>query len=312
VGDQKILFIFVDDDGAGPWTVELRQPVEIKIERSLRWLENKAQAYGIQLRLKHVCIPRGSSVACHASENIDETDYCAGPGHSTWQNRIVTGLTSFGSVASCWNDLFKSGGLPLYGTEGSAVVFCVRRYVPSVAFPFFEGQNDEFERERAIIYDNGGEEGQLFLDSQIAHELLHLYGAVDLAPDKTPDPLKKFASQYSDDVMHTPTQRAIESYCISDLTAYLVGWRKTKPAFLAQTTNQGSNGRCAGSSHSARQEPTSASLSEKPAEPVAPADRREARWFYPAVPWRPAAELFRWAVQGPPSGPISRKPFSSS
>src|SRR6266705_6135511 len=96
VGNQKLLFIFVDDNGADPWTVELRKPVEIKIERSLRWLESKAQALGIQLRFQHVCIPLGSSVACQAGELIDEANYCAGPGHSTWQNRIVTGLTSWG------------------------------------------------------------------------------------------------------------------------------------------------------------------------------------------------------------------------
>jgi hypothetical protein len=234
-GHQKLLFIFVDDDGADPWTVELRQSVEIKIERSLRWLENKAQAYGIGLRFQHVSIPLGSSVACHAGARIDEADYCAGSGHSTWQNRVATGLTSCGSVASRWDDLFRAGGLALNGTDGSAVVFCVRRCVPSVAFPFFEGQNVEFERERAIIYDNGGDAGQLFLDSLIAHELLHLYGAVDLAPDKAPEPLKEFASQHSDDVMHTPTQRSIECYGVGDITAYLVGWLKTKPTCLAQT-----------------------------------------------------------------------------
>src|ERR1700730_6708511 len=191
VGDQKLLFIFVDDHGARPWTVELRQPVEIKIERSLRWLETKAQAYGISLRFPHVCIPLGSSVACHSGERIDEADYSAGPGHSTWQNRVATGLTSWGSVATRWDDLFRGAGLPSNGTEGSAIVFCVRRCVPSVAFPYYEGQNIEFERERAIIYDNGGEAGQSFLDSQIAHELLHLYGAVDLAPGKIPEPLKE-------------------------------------------------------------------------------------------------------------------------
>jgi hypothetical protein len=235
VGDQNLLFIFVDDSGADPWTFELRNPVENRIERSIRWLENKARASGIQLRVRHVCLPLGSPVACHAGGRVDEADYCAGPGHSTWQNRVVTGLTSFGSVASRWDDLFRAGGLPLNGADGSALVFCVRRWVPSVAFPFFEGVNVEFERERAIIYDNGGEAGQLFLDSLIAHELLHLYGAVDLAPDKTPEPLKEFASQYSDDVMHTPTQRSIECYCIGDITAYLVGWLKTKPACLAHT-----------------------------------------------------------------------------
>jgi hypothetical protein len=156
VGDQKFLFIFVDDDGADRWTIDLRQPVETKIERSLRWLEDKGRALEIELHFQHACLPLGSAVACNAGGRIDEADYCAGPGHSTWQNRVVSGLTSFGSVASRWNDLFKVGGLSLNSTEGSAVFFCVRRWVPSVAFPFFKGQDIEFEKERAIIYDNAG------------------------------------------------------------------------------------------------------------------------------------------------------------
>lgn len=127
VGAQNVLFVFVDDNGADPWTVELRAPIEIKIERSLRWLERKAREFGIPLCIRHACLPLGSAVACCAGIRIDETDPCAGPGHATWQNRVVSGLTSVGSVASRWDDLFKVAGLPLSGAEGSAVIFCVRR-----------------------------------------------------------------------------------------------------------------------------------------------------------------------------------------
>ncbi len=236
VGDQKILFIFVDDDGAGPWTDDLRKVVEDKIQRSLRWLEDKARLSGIQLRLHHACAPV-KSTACHAMGRIDETDLCAGPGHSTWQNHVVSGLTrKSSSVASCWYELFETSGLPLNSSEGSAVFFCVRRYCPSIAFPFFEGENIEFERERGIIYDNGGETGQLYLDSLIAHEILHLYGAVDLAPEKAPVALMKYVKPPSNDVMHTSTQHPIDNYCLGDLSRYLIGWSQKKPAWLPQTT----------------------------------------------------------------------------
>ena len=236
VGDQKILFIFVDDDGSGPWTDDLRKVVDGKIERSLRWLEDKAGFSGIQLRFRHVCAPV-KSTACHAVGRIDETDLCAGPGHSTWQNHVVSGLTRrSSSVANCWYELFETCGLPLNRSEGSAVFFCVRRYCPSIAFPFFEGENIEFERERGIIYDNGGEAGQLYLDSLIAHEILHLYGAVDLAPEKAVNSLKKYAKRCSNDVMHTPTQCSLDNYCIGDLTRYLIGWSQRRPAWLPQTT----------------------------------------------------------------------------
>jgi len=235
IGNQKLLFIFVDDDGASPWTRELRKPVEEKIERSLHWLKGQAQGYGIRLQLQHVCLPLGS-IACNAGGRIDETDYCSGPGHSTWQNTVITGLTKLGSVAERWDDLFVSSGLTLSGLEGSAVFFCVRRYVPSVAFPFCQGQHMEFERERGIIYDNGGAAGQWYLDSQIAHEILHLCGAVDLAPEKAPDVIKAFVNQYPNDVMHTPTQQAIDKYCVGNLTAYLVGWTQTRPAYLKKAS----------------------------------------------------------------------------
>lgn len=139
-------------------------------------------------------------------------------------------------MASRWDDLFRVCGLPLDGAEGSAVFFCVRRYVPSVAFKFREGESSEFEKERGIIYDNGGHRGQIYLASLIAHEILHLYGAVDLAPHKAPDQLKEYASQYARDLMHTPTQDALDGYDIGGLTAYLVGWSRTKPELLAQVT----------------------------------------------------------------------------
>jgi hypothetical protein len=225
-----VLFIFVDDKGATPWTVELRQPVEKKIMQSLRWLEDKAQAYGIQLSFQHRSIPLGSTAALHAGCYINEVDICAGPVHSTWQNQVVTEFIGRSTSVACgWNELFDKAGLSIKATEGSAVIFCVRRYFPSIAFPYTKDQNVEFEKERAIIYDNGGETGQIYLDSEIAHEILHLYGAVELAPNKAPLLLSKHSSQFSDDVMHTPTQKAITSYCISNLTAYLIGWHRTMP-----------------------------------------------------------------------------------
>jgi hypothetical protein len=230
--DQKLIFIFVDDNGANPWTTKLRTPVETKIATALRWLEDKAQLYGIQLHFQHECVPIGTPVACHAGRQIDETDVCAGPGHSTWQNQVVTRLTEYGSVADRWDDLFTTCGVPLTGSEGSALFFCVRRYYPSIAFPFFVGENVEFERERGIIYDNGGDAGQWYLASEIAHEVLHLYGAVELKPGKASNDIEKHSHRFVDDVMYEPTQRPLNEYCISDLTAYLVGWSQIIPAYL--------------------------------------------------------------------------------
>ena len=57
VGNQRLLFIFVNDDGNSPWTRQLRTPVVEKIDRALRWLEGEAQRRGVQLHFQHVCVP---------------------------------------------------------------------------------------------------------------------------------------------------------------------------------------------------------------------------------------------------------------
>jgi hypothetical protein len=110
------------------------------------------------------------------------------------------------------------------------MLFCVRRYYPSISFPFYDGQNAEFRCERGIIYDKGGNGGQRYLDSLIAHELLHLYGAADLAPERAPPALSLDLRQHKDDVMHTPTRQELERYCIGEVTAYLVGWSHQAPS----------------------------------------------------------------------------------
>ena len=230
VGDQRILFIFVNDNGASPWTYEFRRSVEIHATRSLRWLENLAALNSKSLHFKCAFAPTGASVGCEAGCLIDENDYCAGPGHSTWQNAVITGLVGWGTVAQRWNELFNQYGLPLVYADGAALFFVVRRCVPSIAFPYQEGEHDEFRMERGIIYDFGGIiEGQQHLDSHIAHEILHLYGAVDLNPKKSPHGLYRYASQDYNEVMHTPTQHEIDGYHISKLTAYLVGWQDCNP-----------------------------------------------------------------------------------
>jgi hypothetical protein len=122
------------------------------------------------------------------------------------------------------------------------MLFGVRRYYPSIAFPYSEGQHPEFSKERGIIYDLGaddqGKEGQTFLDSQIAHEILHLYGAVDLIPSKFPPEASSvkdvvLRNTAANDVMAIPTQHAIDSYSVGPFTAYLVGWSSDQPGWLS-------------------------------------------------------------------------------
>jgi len=239
---QQLLFIFVDDDGAnGSWAPERRQSIEPHVDRAVRWLERKAHTFGVPLRFEHRFGPQNTT-AQKVDIHICESDFAAGPHHATWQNQVAASIVERdGSVASVWEDLFSRHGLDVYKSDGQALLFGVRRYCPSVAFPFCDTQHPEFQKERGIIYDLGatfhGGEGQLYLDSQIAHELLHLYGAIDVDSVKFPadcDAVKDLVLKNCGphEIMRKPTQHEIDKYEVSDLTAYLVGWLAAPPTWL--------------------------------------------------------------------------------
>ncbi len=239
VGKQRLLGVFVVDAGAnGAWTEDSRARVEHQLASALRWLESQAAAHNVALEFEHACAPAEAS-ACTCSTRIDEQDPASGPHHSGWQNQVVTDLLgASNSVSSAWNSLFERNGLGTPVTAGRSVLFFVRRWHPSIAFPFHRGAHPDFEKERGIIYDMGGlQDGQPHLDSQIAHEILHLYGAIDLAEEKLPAETPELrrailANTAPQEVMNKPTQAPIASYLVGDLTSYLVGWLDRPPNWL--------------------------------------------------------------------------------
>jgi hypothetical protein len=185
-GEQQALFVFIDDAGNTGWTADGRDAVEGHVRSALTWLEKEAARYGVNLRMTVAFAPHKPRPAQSVSFQVCETDLAAGPHHSTWQNCAVASLAGkSGSVGSLWDEMFSQYYPGPNAFDGRFILFGVRRYVPCLAFPYSKGEHQEFEKERGIIYDMG-EGGQWFLDSQIAHEILHLYGAVDLCADKFP------------------------------------------------------------------------------------------------------------------------------
>jgi hypothetical protein len=238
-GSAGLIAVFVSDPGAStPWDHAARASVERHIDAATSWIETQAARYGTALRFRRHSAP-GQEASVAVDGRINETDLTAGPHHSTWQNAATVRLFQSAGlwVGTAW-PRFRA----LLGEDelsSMALIFFVRRIYPSIAFPFEPGQDAEFEKERAIIYDTGTG-GQIHLASLIAHEVLHLYGAIDLVPDKVgpieppvvADAIIQRSNEHLADLMHTPTQRPIEEYVASDLTAYLVGWRDAAPEWL--------------------------------------------------------------------------------
>lgn len=228
-GDAGLAVVFVDDPGAAPWIAAERAIVEAQITEATRWLEAQARRHGAALRFRTRFMPTVT-----VDVQINEHDRAAGPHHSGWMNTAVSRL--FGervSVASAF-----AATAAAWGCSSFAVLFVVRRYSPSRAFPFSAGHPSEFACERAILFADEAA-ARPFLPSLVAHELLHLYGAIDLVPGKLEEQAGpadvaaiRARAEHGSDVMHTPTARPIDDYDASDLTAYLVGWLEAPPVWL--------------------------------------------------------------------------------
>jgi hypothetical protein len=238
-GHHAILAIFVDDQGHS-WGCPDRSEIENKLRSAFAWIEAEAFQCGVEVCLSATMLP-SDRVAQSVNMHIHELDVRAGPHHSQWQNHVVARLLDrSGSVSTLWDDVFTHCSPP-QGGNPAAILFCVRRDLApsSIAFPFWVGEHCEFQKERGIIYDKGVG-GQWYLDSQIAHELLHLFGAVDLEDSKIPVTHKETRTAITqnrghDSVMFVPTQRPIHEYRIDDLTKFLIGWRNSPPDWLPST-----------------------------------------------------------------------------
>jgi len=239
-GHRAIIAVFVDDP-VSSWRSCDRSEVEKHFRSAIEWVERQASDRGTGLHLSRMFLPhncRVHRVGVRIGMRINEMDVAAGRHHATWMNCVLSRfLQKRGSVAGLWTELFTHHG-PSDDGKPSAVFFCVRRDpIPcSIAFPFWQGEDGEFRKERGIIYDKGFG-GQWYLDSQIAHELLHLFGAVDLADGKIPtghtETLRAIRkNREGNSVMFMPTQKPIDEYTIGDLTAFLIGWRDRTPDWL--------------------------------------------------------------------------------
>jgi hypothetical protein len=236
-GEQQAIFVFVDDAGNAGWTAADRDAVEKHVRSAIAWLEKEAARYGVSVQMAVAFAPPRTRLAQSVSFQVCETDLTAGPHHSIWQDQALTGLIGkAGTVGSLWDELFALHHPGLNAFRGRFMLFGVRRYFPSIAFPFSNGQHHKFEKERGIIYDEGNG-GQWYLDSQIAHEILHLYGAIDLCSDKFPLGAQAFNTDFQQHVdptgiMVKPTQRPIDEYTVDAFTGYLVGWAASPPAWV--------------------------------------------------------------------------------
>lgn len=235
-GDVLIYFVFVDNKESAPWTeFDIRTTLD-SISTAVKWLHNQAASAGIPLRIK--------------------TDYYIGKEYST----ISRNLT-YGTVSKTIDKLGLRKGLEELNTwgdniakrVGSAYVMPEKDGIPEIKNPRNKERLVAFLRDDHTVesvalmfflnnyyrvdislqvntFDTNDVEFGIIsykYPSEIAHNILHLFGAADLY--KTPfrrsqSKIRLAQHEFPDDIMQDPYGRNIESMSIGALTSYLIGW----------------------------------------------------------------------------------------
>ncbi len=239
--DKVILYaVFVDAKGPKPWTAYDIASTLDSINLAAKWIEAQAEMNGIPLDIE---------VVCHKDKKI--VPIAVNLPNTTLSATLYTPNTYIGvKKLRTWADRISRNGGKALAKDTSSVIrtpnkinnrerFIARLRdmykTDNVALMFFINNYYMDEISLAIdSHNNGQAEFAIVSFKQpavIAHEFLHLFGAIDLYTDplyrRRNVMLKRYEvlKDFPDEVM-AYTYRRIESLEIGSVTKYFIGWQK--------------------------------------------------------------------------------------
>lgn len=242
--DVLIYFIFVDSKETSPWSeFDIRTTID-SMAMARKWLMEQAVRNNIPLNIK--------------------TDYFIGKEFSTISRNLPFGTVAKTAVnpnlkkglesLNEWADqiarkagatfnIVQKDGIPEiqaprnkerliaylrdeYQVESVALLFFVNNYFRSdISLPVNTMSTNDVEF--AIV--------SYKYPSEIAHNVLHLYGAADIYPSllrRNQNKAKELEAMFPNEIMRDPYAKNIRDMEISDYTKYLIGWdNNSKPEY---------------------------------------------------------------------------------
>lgn len=236
--DVMLYAIFVDVNDLHPFTKFDIQSTIDSVEKACKWISDQAEQHEIHLKLNHELHSKNNKWSfnekrAYAKLSINKS--ISGNRKSnqqimSWADQISTytgkrlkpqNRTNLGSkiniksteqLIARLRDQFK--------TDNIALMIFINGYfenIPSISFNTYNaGPNVEFS---VITKKN---------PAIIAHELLHLFGAIDLYPNRLHANFNyaEIAKEYPNEIMRI-THKPIEDLQISPITRYYLGWAPT-------------------------------------------------------------------------------------
>jgi hypothetical protein len=235
-GDALLYFIFIDTRATAPWTEFDIQSTIDSVRVAINWLHTQARRNDVNLNII--------------------SDYYIGKEFTTITKNLPSGTVSHSitepnmkkgsALINIWADgVAKVAGssLPLHEKDGLPEIQNPRNKERLVAYlrdannvesvALFYMVNNYYKTDISVQMNTMNTEDVEFAivsykyPSEIAHNLLHLYGAADMYNTVYRQNSKKtkfLQSEFPDEIMLDPYGKNIWDLTISDYTKYLIGW----------------------------------------------------------------------------------------
>jgi hypothetical protein len=241
-GDVLVYLIFVDNKESIPWSqFDMKSTID-SVAVAIRWLMQKGKENGISIKIKSdYFIGKDFSII---KKNLPHGTVL----NTIYESGLKNGLQEINSWAdyitkkagSTFNITEKDGipdpGKPKnkerliaylrdeYHVESVVLLFMLNNYYKtdlSIPVNTFSTKDVEFA---VVSYK---------YPSEIAHNILQLYGAADLY--KTPfrrneKKIEFMAKEFPNEIMQDPYAKSINKCEISEYTKYLIGWTDKLPS----------------------------------------------------------------------------------
>ncbi len=235
-GTVLLYIIFVDSDETFPWTEFDIETTLDSVNNATKWLKKQAKNSNIILNIK---------TDYYIGDEITTVDRDL-PGESVKVSIMEPDLKQGIHELNYWADrIVREVGesLPTINKEGlteiekprnkERLVAYLRDYYHVESVALFFMVNNYFKKDISVpinILTNDDVEFSIVsykYSSDIAHNLLHLFGAADLyeTPFRRSKKKIEFAKEeFPSEIMHDPYGKSLDQLNISEFTKYLIGW----------------------------------------------------------------------------------------
>lgn len=220
-GDNVLVSVFVDING-DKWTEDEKKYCKDSLEEAVTWIEKEGKTYGKQL---HFIYDMNTESDLLYYQTIDFT---------VESDTEDTNQYEYYRYNKSWihKNLDIESIKEKYGTDSIGYLFFLKDEGTSYTYShYLEDENYNKEEMCTIYLGDSSNYGLYENPATYAHEILHLYGALDLYNGTCPEEINEYViSTYPCEIMlSTYYETLIQSEhtgvkMISPITAYMLGW----------------------------------------------------------------------------------------